>query len=110
MTVAAGGTFAPGSLFHAEALHPFGVILAVDDVPFLAAFEDFLFLGADLGADFGVHLLFELQERGKNIDDFVADGVAVLDEVDVRAGDQKIENFMREANGFFAAESNISGE
>src|SRR5271170_7985051 len=110
MTIAAGGALAPGSFFHAEALHAFGAVFAVHDVPFLAAFEDFFFLGADLGAYFGVDLLLQLQERGKNIDDFVADGIAVLDEIDIRAGNQKIENSMRKTDGFFAAESHISGE
>ena len=58
VSIAARGALAPGSFFHPKSLHTFGVILAVNDVPFLAAFEDFLFLPADLGADFGIDLLF----------------------------------------------------
>ncbi len=45
----------------AETLEALGVILAVEDVPLLAAFEDFLLLRGDLGAHFGIDLLFELQ-------------------------------------------------
>src|ERR1700685_4858963 len=95
VSIAARGALARGSFFPPKALHTCGVILAVNDVPFLAAFEDFLFLPADLGADFGIDLLFQFQERGKNIDDFVADCVAVLDEVYIWTGQQKNENFWR---------------
>ncbi len=77
---------------HAQPLEAFGVIFAVEDIPLFAAFEDFLLLRGDLRADFGVHLLFELQQRCENIDDFLADGVAVFDEIHVVAGNEKIDD------------------
>ena len=47
---------------YAHALQAFGVIFAVEDVPLFAALEDLALLGCDLGADFGVNLLFEFQD------------------------------------------------
>ncbi len=88
---------------HAE--HLFGVILAVEDVPLLAAFEDFLLLGRDLLADLGVHFFFVAQQSLEDLDDLIANGFAVFDEFHFIAGDQNIGDLMRKADDFFAAES-----
>jgi hypothetical protein len=90
---------------YAHALQAFGVIFAVEDVPLFAAFEDFLFLRSDLGADFGVYLGFDFQKSGDDVDDFLTDGVAILHEVHFRTGDQEINDAMGEAYGFFACQS-----
>ena len=90
---------------YAHAFQAFGVVFAVEDVPLFAAFQDFFFLRGDFGADFGVHLGFHFQKSGDDRDDFLADGVAVFDEIHVWAGDQKINDAMGEAYGFFACQS-----
>src|SRR6266446_7892643 len=82
-----------------------GVILAIEDVPLFAAFEDFFFLRRDALADFGVGFLFVLQRRRKDLHDLLADGVAVFNKFYFVAGDKHIGNLMRQANHFFASES-----
>src|SRR5271170_934430 len=94
----------------AEALESFGVVFAVKDVPLLAAFEDFLLLRADLGANFRIDLLLELQQCGENGDDFLADGVAVFDEINALAGNEKIDDAVGESNRLFAAQAHLNGE
>ncbi len=44
-----------------HATHLFRIILAVEQVPLFASFEDFFFLRADFLADFGVHSFFFFQ-------------------------------------------------
>src|SRR5271167_306542 len=90
---------------YAHAFQAFGVVFAVHDVPLFAAFEDFFFLRGDFGSDFSVHLSFDFQQRGDDGDDFLADGVAVFDEIHVRTGDQEINDAMGEAYGLFACQS-----
>jgi hypothetical protein len=90
---------------YAHAFQAFGVVFAVEDVPLFAAFEDFFFLRSDFRADFRVHLGFDFQQRGDDGDNFLADGVAVFDEIHVRTGDQEINDAMGEAYGFFACQS-----
>jgi hypothetical protein len=94
---------------HAHAFQSFGVVFAVENVPLFAAFEDFFFLGGDFGADFGVHLSFDFQQRGDDGDDFLANGVAVFHKVHVGTGDQEINDAMGEAYGFFACQSHGIG-
>src|SRR5271170_107784 len=84
----------------AESLETFGVVLAVEDVPLFTALDDFLFLRTDFRADVGIHLLLKFQERGDNGDDFLADGVAVLHKIDFGAGNEEVDDAMREANRF----------
>ena len=67
-----------------ELLYFVVVILTVKDVPLLGAFEDDAALGGDLLACGGVDLgLFE-QELFEGFAGFLADGVAVFEEVDFR--------------------------
>jgi hypothetical protein len=94
----------------AQALEPFGVILAVEDVPLFAALEDLFFLRTNFRADVRVYLLLKFEKRGDNGDDFLANSVAVLDKIDFRTGNKKVDDAMGEANRFFAGESHISGE
>src|SRR5690348_5446345 len=91
-----------------HALHCLGVILAVEDVPLLAAFEDFLLLRRNLSAHFCVDLLFLFQQRCEDIDDFQPDCVAVLDKIHVGIRDQRIDHSVRQSDSFFAAQSHIS--
>ena len=78
----------------AQPFESLAIISAVQDVPLFAALEDFFFLRGDLRADFGINLFFELQQRRKNVDDFLANGVAVFDEIYFGTGDEKINNAM----------------
>ena len=70
-------------MLEAEFLDLVVVVLAVEDVPFLRAFEDDLALGGNLlasrGVDFG---LFEEQAL-EGFAGFLADGIAVFLEVDL---------------------------
>src|SRR5712672_680848 len=90
---------------YAHAAEFVGVILAIEDVPLFAAFEDFFFLRSDALADFGVGFLFFFQRRSKNLHDLLADGVAILDKFNIVAGDQDIGDLMRQPNHFFARKS-----
>jgi len=92
---------------YAHAFQALSVVFTIEDVPLFAAFEDFFFLGGDFGADFGVHLGFDFQKSGDDGDDFLADSVAVFDEIHVRTGDQEINDAMGEAYGFFACQSHV---
>src|SRR6266851_1465437 len=94
---------------NAHAAELVGVILAVEDVPLFAAFEDFFLLRSDALADFGVGFLFFLQCGSENLHDLLADGVAVLDKLHLVAGDQHFGNLVRQANDFFPAESHARG-
>ena len=57
------------------------VVLAVKDFPFLGAFEDDLALRGDLEAGCGVEFHFGGEEFFEGFAGFLADGVAVLEEV-----------------------------
>ena len=76
----------------AKSLQSFLIIFAIQNVPLFTAFQDLFFLGRNLRADFGVNLFFHLQQRRKNIHDFLADGIAILDEVHVGKRDKKIDD------------------
>lgn len=58
------------------------VVLAVEDVPFLGAFEDYLALGGDFLTGGGVDAGFFGEEFFEGFAGFLADGVAVFAEVD----------------------------
>ena len=58
------------------------VVLAVEDVPFLGTFGDDAALGGDLLAGSVVDLHFFEEELGEGFTGFLADGVAVFEEVD----------------------------
>ena len=82
-----------------------GIVFAEEEVPFLAAFDDFLFLGRDALADFDLDLFFLAKDIGDGLDDVLADGVAVLDKLDFIALHEKIGDLMGDADNFFAAQS-----
>jgi len=82
-----------------------GIVLAEEEIPLLTAFDDFLFLGSDALADFGFDLFFFAQDVGDGLDDVLADGVAVFDELDFIALHEKIGDLMGDADDFFAAQS-----
>src|SRR6266403_3370878 len=94
-----------GGCGYAHAAEFVGVILAIEDVPLFAAFEDFFFLRSDALAEFGVGFLFFFQSGSKNLHDLLADGVAILDKFNIIAGDEDIGDLMRQANHFFARKS-----
>src|SRR6266568_5168317 len=81
------------------------VILLMKNVPLFAAFQNFLFLRGDALADFQLNLFFFSQNRGQNLHDLLADGVAVLDEFHVIALTKHFRNLVREADDFFAAQA-----
>src|SRR6266576_7063251 len=81
------------------------VILLVEDVPLLASFEDFLFLRSDSLADFQFDLLFLFERGGQNLHHLLANGVAVVDEFHVFAGDKHFGDLVREPYDFFAGEA-----
>src|SRR2546429_9948673 len=56
------------------------VILLVENVPLLAAFEDFFFLRSDSLAHFQLDLLFVFQRGRQNLHHLLPNGVAVVDE------------------------------
>src|ERR1700676_395885 len=89
----------------AHAAEFFGVVFAVQDLPLFAAFDDFFFLGSDALADFEVGFFFFAERGGDNLDDMLANGVAIVDEFDVVAGDEDVGDLVRDADNFFAAES-----
>ena len=66
---------------HSQLLHFLVVVLAVEDVPLLAAFEDGALLAFDLLAGGLVDAGFLVQQVFENLADFQADGVAVFDEI-----------------------------
>ena len=86
----------------------FGIIFAEKDVPLLAALEDFFFLGGDALADFEFDLLLVLEDICKSLNDVLADGVAVLDELDFVGLDEEIDDLVGDADNFFAAQSHGS--
>ena len=92
----------------AESLQPLSVISAVEDIPFLASLEDFLFLRTDLRADLRVHLFFQFQQRRDYVHDFLADRVAVLDKVHFGTGHEKIDDSVGQSNRLFAAQAHVN--
>src|SRR5260370_13046257 len=81
------------------------VILLVEHVPFLAAFQDFLLLRGDAFAHFQLDFFFVAQHGRQNLHDLLADGVAVVDEFHVVAVDQHLGDLVRNSDNFFAAQS-----
>src|SRR5579859_2323301 len=84
------------------------VILAVEDVPLLAVFENFLFLRGDFLADFQVGFFFFVQRGCQDLDYLLPDRVPVFDEFHVIARNQHVRNLMGHSDNFFAAQSHSS--
>ena len=89
----------------AHAAEFFGVVLAIEDFPLFAAFDDFLFLRSNAFADLEVGFFFFAERGGHDLDDLLANGVAIVDEFDIVAGDEDVGDLVRDADNFFAAES-----
>jgi hypothetical protein len=83
----------------------FGIVLAEQDVPFFAAFQDFFLLGSDAFADFHFDFFFFAKDIGHCLDHVLTDGVAILDEFHLVGLHQQIYQLMRDAHNFFAAQS-----
>src|SRR5216684_2470044 len=83
------------------------VIFFVEDVPLLAAFQDFFLLRSDFLAHFQFNLLFFFQCGGQNLHDLLANGVAVVDEFHFFAFDQHFRYLVREPYDFFAGEAHL---
>jgi len=65
----------------------FRVVFAKKDVPFLAAFQNFFFLGRDALADFDLDLFFFFEDVGHGLNHVLTDGVAIFDKFDFIALD-----------------------
>jgi hypothetical protein len=102
-----GGPAVIGRRSDSQSTELVSVVLSVENVPLFASLENFLFLRGDLFADFGVGFFLVTQGRGENLDNLLADGVAVFNEFNFVAGDQHIGNLVREADDFFASESHL---
>src|SRR6266576_5971877 len=81
------------------------VILLVEDVPLLAAFQDFFFLRSDSLAHFQFDLLFLFERGGQNLHHLLANGVAVVDEFHFFAGDKHFGDLVRQPYDFFSREA-----
>src|SRR3981081_1480563 len=66
------------------------VILLVEDVPLLAAFDDFFFLRSDFLAHFQFDFLFVFQRSRQNLHHLLANSVAVVDKFDFLAVHQHV--------------------
>ena len=66
-----------------HAAHLFRVIFAVEQIPFFASFQNFLFLRTDFFPDFGVHRFFFLQQVLQDLQGLLADRIPVLDEFNI---------------------------
>ena len=86
-----------------------GIVFAEEDVPLLAAFEDFFFLGSDALADFDLDFFFFAKDFGNGLNDMLANGVAVFDELDFVALHEKIGDLVGDTHNFFAAQSHRVG-
>src|SRR6266481_1625272 len=82
-----------------------GIILAEQQVPLLAAFENFFFLRGDLLADFDLDFFFLAQDVGHGLDHVLADSVAVFDKFHFVALHQQVHDLVRDAHHFFPAQS-----
>jgi len=89
----------------AHPTHLFGVILAIEYVPFLTALENLLLLRADFLADLGVHLLLFFEQAQQDFHHILSDGGAIFDEFDILPGNQDVGNDVGQADGFFPAQS-----
>ncbi len=77
----------------------------MEDVPLLAAFQDFFLLRGDFLAHFQFNLLFVFQRGRQNLHDLLANRVAVVDEFHFFAFDQHFRYLVREPYDFFAGEA-----
>src|SRR5277367_512967 len=90
-----------GSRGHTHAAKFLGIILAKEQIPLFAAFENLFFLRGNALAGLELGFFFFAQRGGKDLDDLTADGVAVVDEIDVIAGDQDVGQLVGDADNLF---------
>ncbi len=88
---------------HPHAAKFLGIIFAKEQIPLFAAFENFFFLRGDALAGFELGFFFFAQCGGNDLNDLTTNGIAVVDEIDVVAGDQDIGQLVGDADNFFAA-------
>src|SRR5271154_7069152 len=65
-----------------QLFHFFVVVLSVEDVPLLRAFEDGAFLALDFLAGGNVDSFFLIEQLFEKLAGFLADGIRVFDELD----------------------------
>jgi hypothetical protein len=75
---------------YAHAAKFFGIVLAIEEVPLFAALDDFFLLRSNAFAGFEFSFFFLAEGGGEDFDDLTADGVAVVNELDVVAGHQDV--------------------
>src|SRR5271166_3402927 len=90
---------------NSELLYFFVVVLAVEDVPFLGAFEDGAALAFDLLPGGSVDAGFLGHQDFENAARFQANGVAVLEEVHVLHLGQRVGDRVRQLVHLFAADA-----
>src|SRR5882762_217181 len=83
------------------------IILFMEDIPLLAAFEDFFFLRSDFLADFQFNLLFVFQRSRQDLHHLLPNGVAVVDKFHFLAVHQHVRDLVREPYDFFAGEAHL---
>src|SRR5581483_4501155 len=88
---------------HAELLHFLVVILAVKDVPFLAAFQNGTFLAFDLLPCSLVDLFFLIEKVFENLAHLKANRIAVFDEIHFIGRGERVGNYVRNFVRFVAA-------
>src|SRR5579864_5167806 len=90
---------------YAQFLHFLVVVFPIEDVPFLAAFENSALLALDFLAGGLIDSRFLVQEVFENFSHFQADGVAVFDEIDFVNSGERVGDHVRNLVGFVAADS-----
>src|SRR6185437_915308 len=92
------------AVLHAELFHFFVVVLAVEDVPFLAAFKNGAFLAFNFLPRSFVDSLFLIQKVLKNFADFEANGISVFDKIYFIHGGERVGHHMRNLVSFIAVD------
>jgi hypothetical protein len=90
-------------MYNAHPAHLFPVIFTIEEFPLLAALKNLLLLRTDFLADLRVHLLFFFEQAYQDVHYILANGGAVLDELNVLPGDEDVSNDVGQANGLFPA-------
>src|SRR5258708_32120303 len=89
---------------HPELLNFLVVILAIEDVPLLRAFEDGPFLALDFLAGGHIDLRFLHEQRFENLAGFLPDGIGIFDELNFIHLLQHVRNGAGQHVNFVAAE------
>src|SRR5579864_4604619 len=97
-----------GSSGNAQAPEFILIILSVQHVPLFAAFQDFFLLRGNAFADFQLDLFLVAEHVGQDLNDLLANRVAVINEFHFVAGHQHLGDLVRESDNFFTAQSQHS--